>query len=146
MTLETQVIQVEQRVAAPPGAVYRHLTESNLVSCSIGESADLDPRPGGRYVVRMAEGQVVEGAFLAVEPGVRVVISWGWQGHPGVPPGTSTVEFELVPDGPDTIVRLTHRGLPVDEVPIHRQGWRVFLPRLATAASGEDPGLLPRPA
>ena len=51
-----------------------------------------------------------------------------------------------MPDGPDTNLRLTHRGLPVDEVPIHRQGWEIFLPRLATAASGNDPGPLPRPS
>ncbi len=140
MTAEGDTIRVERRIDAPPSAVYRYLTESELWSRWQGESADLDPVPGGRFQVRMGEDQVVEGTFVAVEPGTRVVITWGWRGHPRMPPGTTTVEFELVADGPGTIVRLTHRGIPIDDLPLHRQGWAVFLPRLATAVTGGDPG------
>ena len=140
MTAEGDTIRVERRIDAPPSAVYRYLTESNLWSRWQGESADIDPVPGGRFQVRMADDQVVEGTYVAVEPGTRVVITWGWQGHPRMPPGTTTVEFELVEDGPGTIVRLTHRGIPAEDVPLHRQGWDVFLPRLGTAAAGGDPG------
>jgi uncharacterized protein YndB with AHSA1/START domain len=134
------VIRVERRVAAPPGAVYRYLTEGDLWARWQGEAADLDAVPGGRFLVRMAAGQVVEGEFVAVEPGTRVVITWGWQGHPRMPAGASTVEFELIPDGSGTIVRLTHHGLPPEDVPIHAAGWERFLPRLAVAAEGGDPG------
>jgi uncharacterized protein YndB with AHSA1/START domain len=128
------------RVAAPPRAVFRYLTESALWARWQGESADLDPTPGGRFVVRMAEGQVVEGEFVVVETDRRVVVTWGWQGHPRMPPGTSAVEFELLADGEGTIIRLTHRGLPPEDVPIHRAGWDVFLPRLEAAAKGVNPG------
>ena len=137
---EADVIHVERRIAAPPAAVFRYLTESELWSRWQGESAELEPTPGGRFQVRMAEGQVVEGEFVAVEPDRRVVVSWGWQNHPRMPPGTSTVEFELTPDGDGTLVRLTHRGIPVDDVPIHRAGWDMFLPRLEIAVGGGDPG------
>jgi uncharacterized protein YndB with AHSA1/START domain len=137
---ESDVIHVERRIAAPPASVFRYLTESDLWSRWQGESAELEPTPGGRFQVRMAEGQVVEGVFVAVEPDRRVVVSWGWQQHPRMPPGTSTVEFELVPDGDGTLVRLTHRGLPPEDVPIHRAGWDMFLPRLEIAVGGGDPG------
>ena len=137
---EADVIHVERRIAAPPAAVFRYLTESDLWSRWQGESADLEPTPGGRFEVRMAESQVVEGEFVTVEPDRRVVVSWGWQNHPRMPPGTSTVEFELTPDGDGTLVRLTHRGIPVDDVPIHRAGWDMFLPRLEIAGGGGDPG------
>jgi uncharacterized protein YndB with AHSA1/START domain len=141
---DTDVIRVERRIAAPPASVFRYLTESDLWARWQGESAELEPTPGGRFLVRMAEGQVVEGEFVAVEPDRSVVVSWGWQQHPRMPPGTSTVEFELVPDGDGTLVRLTHRGIPVDDVPIHRAGWDLFLPRLEIAVGGGDPG--PNPA
>jgi uncharacterized protein YndB with AHSA1/START domain len=131
---------MERRIAAPPGAVYRYLTESALWARWQGEAADLDPRPGGRFEVRMAEGQVVEGTYVVLEPDARVVVTWGWQGHPRMPAGTTTVEFELVPDGDGTVLRLTHRGLPSEDVPIHEQGWTMFLPRLDLAARGGDPG------
>jgi uncharacterized protein YndB with AHSA1/START domain len=140
---ESDVIHLERRIAAPPAAVFRYLTESDLWARWQGESAELDPTAGGRFRVTMAEGQVVEGVFVSVEPDRRVVLTWGWQQHPRMPPGTSTVEFELTPDGDGTLVRLTHRGIPADDVPIHRMGWDVFLPRLEVAASGGDPGPSP---
>ena len=38
-------------------------------------------------------------------------------------------------------MRLTHRGLPdAESVAHHRQGWESYLPRLAIAATGGDPG------
>ena len=137
---ESDVIHLERRIAAPPSAVFRYLTESDLWSRWQGESADLEPTPGGRFQVTMGEGQVVEGEFVAVEPDRRIVVTWGWQQHPRMPPGTSTVEFELAPDGDGTLVRLTHRDIPADDVPIHRAGWDMFLPRLEIAVSGGDPG------
>jgi uncharacterized protein YndB with AHSA1/START domain len=137
---EPDVIHIERRVAAPPSAVFRYLTESDLWARWQGEAADLDPTPGGHFEVTMAAGQVVEGVFVAVEPDRRVVLTWGWQQHSRMPPGTSTVEFELTPDGDGTLVRLTHRGIPAEDVPIHRMGWDMFLPRLETAATGGDPG------
>jgi uncharacterized protein YndB with AHSA1/START domain len=140
VTAEGETIRMERRIEAPPSAVYRYLTESSLWARWQGESADLDPVPGGRFEVRMAEDQIVEGTYVAVEPDARVVITWGWRGHPRMPGGTTTVEFELVEDGAGTIVRLTHRGIPMDDLPLHRQGWAVFLPRLATAVMGGDPG------
>ena len=75
----------------------------------------------------------------------RIVFSWGWElpDNP-MPPGSSTVEIELEPDGPDgsaTIVRLTHRGLPVPPLrEQHRLGWEHYLERLAEVAAGGDPG------
>jgi uncharacterized protein YndB with AHSA1/START domain len=140
VTAEPDTIRVERRIAAPPGAVFRYLTESDLWARWQGEFAELDPRPGGRFRIRMAEGQVVEGAYVALEPDARVVITWGWDGHPRMPPGTTTVEFELVADGQDTIVRLTHRGIPPEDIPLHQQGWEMFLSRLETAATGGHPG------
>ena len=137
---DAEIIHVERRIAAPPAAVFRYLTESELWSRWQGASSDLHPTPGGRFQVTMAEGQVVEGRFVTVEPDRRVVVTWGWRDHPRMPPGSSTVEFDLVPDGSGTLLRLTHHGIAPDDVPIHRAGWDVFVPRLAVAATGGDPG------
>jgi uncharacterized protein YndB with AHSA1/START domain len=138
-----QVIRVERRIDAPPHAVFRYLTESELWSRWQGATAELEPEPGGRFRVAVSDDQVVEGTFVAIEPDVRITVTWGWRGHPRMPPGTTTVDFELVPDGPGTIVRLTHSGLPPEDIPIHRQGWDVYLPRLEVAATGGDPGPTP---
>jgi uncharacterized protein YndB with AHSA1/START domain len=140
---DAEVIELVRRIAAPPSAVFRYLTESALWARWQGEAAELNATQGGRFMVRMAGGQVVEGTFVTVEPDARIVVTWGWRDHPRMPPGTTTVEFELVPEGQDTLLRLTHRDLPAEDVPIHRAGWDVLLPRLEVAATGGDPGPSP---
>ncbi len=55
---------------------------------------------------------LARGAYLTVDPPHRVVFSWGIPGSHALPLGGSTVEFVLTHDGDDTLVVLTHRGLP----------------------------------
>ena len=57
-----------------------------------------------------------------------------------MPPGTSRVGVALVPDGDGTIVRVTHRDLPAETRKPHAEGWQHYLARVATVASGGDPG------
>jgi uncharacterized protein YndB with AHSA1/START domain len=140
---DAELIRIEQRIAAPPASVFRYLTESALWSRWQGRHAELDPQPGGMFRVTMGDGQTVEGEYVEVQPDTRVVITWGWREHPRMPRGTTTVEFELIPEGEGTLVRLTHHGLPPEDLPIHRMGWDVFLPRLDLAARGLDPGPSP---
>jgi len=142
---DTPPLRVERRVAAPPAAIYAYLTESERWARWQGAGADVDAVPGGRFRMTMGNGMAAEGCFLELVPGKRVVFTWGWLGNETLPPGSSTVEIELVPDGEGTLVRLTHRGLPADERQIHQAGWRHYLPRLALVAEGGDPGVDPGP-
>jgi uncharacterized protein YndB with AHSA1/START domain len=106
-----------------------------------GVDHKLDPRPGGLYRVDMNGEYIVHGEYLEVTPPHRVTFTWGWEGEGNpVPPGSSTVEITLTPDGDDTIVRLVHRGLPAEAIESHAQGWLHFLARLSLAAAGKDPG------
>ena len=71
----------------------------------------------------------------------KVVFTFGWEqeGNP-IPPGSTTVEITLHPEGDKTRVRLVHRGLPDDAVSDHGEGWDHYLGRLAIAATGGDAG------
>jgi len=131
---------VERRIAAQPADVYAYLTDSVLWARWQGASADIEAEPGGRFRMSMVDGSTAEGRFVELVPDTRVVFTWGWRGSLTVPPGSSTVEIELAPDGDGTLLRLTHRGLPPDDRAIHAAGWDHYLPRLATAAMGGDPG------
>jgi uncharacterized protein YndB with AHSA1/START domain len=139
-------ITVERRIRARPAAVYAFLTTAGGWSRWQGQSAEVEPVAGGLLRVTIGEGQIAEGRFLELVPDSRVVFSWGWRGHPTLPPGSSTVEILLVPDGEETLVRLTHRGLPAAEFNVHLVGWEHYVPRLAIAAEGRDPGRDPGPA
>jgi len=133
-------IVVEQRVAAPTAAVYRFLTNSTDWAKWQGADATIEAVPGGLFRMEMANGMVARGEFVELVADKRVVFTWGWIDHPGVPPGSSTVEIDLVVDGDATLVRLTHTGLAPDEMAMHRAGWEHHLARLALVGSGRAPG------
>ena len=126
-------------IAAPPEVVFEYLTTEAGMTAWMGQYASLDPRPGGAFAVDIA-GYPVRGEYLSVEPPAKVVVSWGFAGSPVLPAGASTVEFRLTAIGAGTRVDLTHSGLPETELAGHRDGWLHFVPRLALAAAGADPG------
>ena len=141
-----RTVRVERRVEAPREAVYEYLTDSTKWARWQGASAAVDAVPGGVFGMTMPNGMQASGAFVELVPNRRVVFTWGWHGHPSLPPGSSIVTIDLLEDGAATVVRLVHDGLPTEERAVHETGWRHYLPRLGTAAVGGDPGLDPGPA
>jgi uncharacterized protein YndB with AHSA1/START domain len=81
------------------------------------------------------------GEFVEVDRPRRIVFTWGWEtAQFETPPQSTLVEVSLTPDGEETVVRLAHRRLKPELVALHRAGWQHYLPRLALAAAGADPG------
>lgn len=136
----TEPIILSRRIAASPSVVYAYLTDSDKWVRWQGVNATIEPKPGGIFALAMANGTTARGEFVELIPHQRVVFTWGWIDHPGVPPGSSTVEIELVSEGEGTLLTLTHRGLPPDEVAIHNAGWNHYTWRLAITAEGGEPG------
>lgn len=131
---------VSRRISAPPEVVYSFLTESAKWSEWQGVEATIEAREGGIFVMKMADGTTARGQFLELTPNQRVVFTWGWVDHPGVAPGSSTVEIEIAEDGSGSLVTLSHRGLPPEEIEVHTMGWEHYVPRLAAAAEGQPLG------
>src|SRR5687767_13532266 len=100
---ETSVVEREIRVEADPETVFRFFTDPEKLVRWMGVGATLDPRPGGVFSLNTMTDFFLEGEFVVVEPPRRVVFTWGYgdfpdeQGNP-FPPGSSTVEVELLPD------------------------------------------------
>ena len=140
MTETSTEVRREVRIEARPETVYSYFTDPAKYVLWKGVEATLDPRPGGIYRVRIDDRHVASGRFVELVPHSRIVFSWGWEGEgQPVPPGSSTVEVTLVPDGAATMLTLLHRDLPDSEQSgIHAEGWDHFLSRLATVAGGES--------
>ena len=138
----SDVFTTSVRIDARPAEVFPYLTEAELIVRWMGDWAELDATAGGRFVVDI-NGVPIRGEYVVVEPPHRVVLTWGTAGSDLLPPGASTVEILLHPDGDGTLLELVHRDLPADEIPKHDIGWGHFLARLALAASGLDPGADP---
>ncbi|MBI5162122.1 MAG: SRPBCC domain-containing protein [Micrococcales bacterium] len=121
-------------IEAAPERVFDFLVTDTGITAWMGQWASLDPVPGGRFAVDIA-GYPARGTFLEIDRPRRVTISWGFAGSASLPPGASTVSFELTPIVVGTRVDVIHRDLP--DVAGHATGWTHFLPRLARAAAGE---------
>jgi uncharacterized protein YndB with AHSA1/START domain len=142
---ETTTIAREIAIAASPDTVWQFLVDPDKATRWMGQVAELDPRPGGLYRVAVVPGYTARGEFVELDPPHRLVQTWGWEpGEDGpnpVPPGSSTIEIELVPEGEGTLLRFTHRDLPdAAATESHAHGWDHYLGRLAIAAPGGDPG------
>ena len=132
------VIVAIEHINAPPEVVFPYFTDPALIVKWIGDRAELDPQPGGVFSLDMGE-VVARGTYLVVEPPRRVVFTWGILGNGSLAPGESTIEVVLKPDGEDTRVVLTHRGLPTAHIGYHRSGWDHRLGLLRGAASSLRP-------
>ncbi len=131
---------MRRHIAASRETVFAFLVEREKLLRWLGVGADLDPVAGGKVRIDVTGGDVVEGEFLEITPPERVTFTWGWLGSRDVPPGSSTVTFDLVADGADTLLTLTHTGLPNGEDDSHAIGWTYFFRRLQQAADGGAPG------
>jgi uncharacterized protein YndB with AHSA1/START domain len=140
-TESTSVIR-EIAIAASPETVWELLVDPDAHMRWMGQAAKLDLRPGGEYRVEVIPGHTASGEFVEIDPPRRLVHTFGWEHETsGVPPGSSTIEYELIPQGEGTLLRFTHRDLPnAEAVESHAHGWDHYLERLTAVGAGGDPG------
>ncbi|HEV3473107.1 MAG TPA: SRPBCC domain-containing protein [Actinomycetota bacterium] len=132
-------VVVERRVSAPPAEVFSFFTDAERWTAWQGTEAEVELFPGGVWRVNVTGDGFASGRVVEVVENERVVFTWGWEQGPPVPPGSTTVAIDLLPDGDGTLIRLTHSGLPPDLLDIHRHGWEHYVPRLAAVAEGRAP-------
>lgn len=128
-------VELEVRIAARPEIVFPYLVEPGQMVRWMGEEARIDGTVGGQFWLRVAGDDVAIGEYVSIDPPKQVVITWGWERSDEVPPGSSTVTFDLRSEGDDTVLSLTHTGLPTEWCDRHREGWEFHLPHLSEAAA-----------
>jgi uncharacterized protein (TIGR03086 family) len=132
----------EKSVLVPLGAdeTFALITQPDRLRRWQAITARVDLRAGGDYRWTIIPGHSVCGTFTEVEPGRRVVFTWGWEGDAALPPGASTVTITLEPAEGGTIVRLVHDGLTGEQAAMHGEGWTHYLGRLVEAGTRGDAG------
>lgn len=132
---------VERRVwiDARPEVVFQFLSDSERIAQWMGTPTTWDARPGGLLTIAVDGVHPVSGSFLEVDPPRRIVFTWGWElPEYGVPPGGSTVEIDLLPDGDGSVLHLRHHGIPGDPDE-NIEGWMPYLERLKSAVVTASP-------
>jgi uncharacterized protein YndB with AHSA1/START domain len=136
----TGAIEITQRIEASPDIVFAYLTDSHRFVKWMGVGAELDARPGGRFRIDVDGVHIASGEYQEIDPPRRLVMSWGWEGHATVPPGSTTVEITLTPERGATVLRLRHLGLPDEgERHQHSEGWRLYSSQLARSVAAGGP-------
>src|SRR5580704_7791261 len=97
------VVRRETHVPAPPAAVFALLTDPEKILRWMGTEAQLDPKPGGLYLVNVTGARFARGAFREVVPVHRLAYSFGWEGSKEVPPGSSLIEIDLIEEHAGTL-------------------------------------------
>jgi len=127
-------------IAAPPDEVFPYFTDPEKMVVWKAVDATLDPRPGGVFRIDVTGHDVARGEYVEVDPPHRVVFTFGWESEDSpAPPGSTTVEVTLVPEGSGTRVRLVHSGVPDEIRAGSSEGWDHYLTRLIVAAEGGVP-------
>jgi uncharacterized protein YndB with AHSA1/START domain len=138
---DTTVYERTLSIDATPETVWEFFVDPEKLMRWKGINADLEPQPGGIYRCEVIPGHTARGEFVELDKPSRLVFTWGWDGGEEVPPGSSTIEVELTPEGDGTSLRFVHKDLPsAESVASHTHGWDHYLPRLELAAAGKDPG------
>jgi uncharacterized protein YndB with AHSA1/START domain len=141
--IEDEVVLHELVLPVPAEEVFDMFVDPERLVRWIGISAELEPRPGGRFRFEVLPGQFCDGTYVALERPRRLAFTWGWTDPSfGLPPGSSRVEVTLEScgdDGRSTRLRLVHSGLAGDVRLLHDDGWSRFLGRLAAVSTGQEP-------
>ncbi len=152
--LAQRTVEIEHRVRGKAEEAFVYFTDADKHAEWQGAWVDLDPRPGGAYVVHFNEQSRIRGEFVEIDPPKRIVLAWGYESEsqfplPGmrdVPPLSTTVEISFVEDGEETLIRVRHSGLPTDGAwEFTTFGWTRYLDRLVIVMRGESAGPDPAP-
>ena len=132
-------IRIVTHIDAPPGRVFRALTEPAALNQWMAKDATVELREGGVWDLGWPAPEGYTGPnmrILELIPDRKLTVLWpDWRGDNSVPHQTVTWELEPTEDG--TRVTLIHAGfvraVDVSDFPF---GWGYFLSQLKPVAEG----------
>jgi uncharacterized protein YndB with AHSA1/START domain/DNA-binding transcriptional ArsR family regulator len=128
-------------VRAEPDAIYQCLTDPRLLRQWFAAEVDCEASEGGGIGLSDGFGVTVKGQFLSLQPGQRLVFTWG--GVEGLADGESQVDIQLRTSATGTQVVLRHSRLPERLLATYENVWRhSVLPNLRDMAEGRLPASL----
>ena len=133
-------LRLRRRFEATPERVFAAWTKPDALRswwCPAGwrpAGIQVDLRPGGTYRFSMirqcgAPPVTVEGRFLEIDHGRKLVYTWRWDGaFPNMPETKVTVDFREIADGTELALRQEALAIPLCTT--HLAGWLAACDRL----------------
>ncbi|WP_052666808.1 SRPBCC domain-containing protein [Nitriliruptor alkaliphilus] len=147
--MEYASIERQIRIEAPPEVVFEVISQPEHVRDWWNATSDVAPVPGASGELVWADGDdprahVERMTIVVAEPPRLFTFRWTHPESEDAVDGNSLlVTFELTPDGPGTVLRLTETGFRErgwelarleEQYRDHVTGWDTFVPRLAEVA------------
>ncbi len=114
-------------IRATPATVFGFFTETPRWASWWGPGSTIDPRPGGRMLIRHPNGIESSGEVIEVQPPSRIVFTYGYATGPPSPPGSSRVTIRIGQHADGTLLTLVHEFPNQEGRDEHVQGWRFQL-------------------
>jgi len=139
------VLRLRRRFDAAPERVFAAWTKPDALRlwwCPTGwrpAGIQVDLRAGGSYRLSMIRQSgpppvTVEGRFLEIEYGRKLVYTWRWDGaFPNMPETRVTVDFIEITDGTEIALRQETLAMPL--CTLHLAGWFAACDRLANVVA-----------
>ncbi len=131
MTDSTRVAPIEITIdtSADPATAWVAISDPARIAEWFTEASPLGP-VGSPYTLDFGDGSVVTGSVIEVEPGVRFVHSWRWQGDDEA--AATRVEWSVAPTAGGSRISLVHdgwteAGLDADTRDDHAGYWAGYL-------------------
>lgn len=128
----------ERRLPHPPEAVWNAITDPKQLSSWYMMQAAVDGRPGGSIEFSGGPGGFhVTGRILRWDPPLVLEHEWRIAPRPEMPAGEdAVVRWELVKDGAQTLLTLTHRNVTRPTATGIAPATHALLDRLAAQLDG----------
>lgn len=129
---EYATLTFERRLPHPPEAVWEAITEPGQLAEWYMTRARIDGRMGGSIDFWSGPSQLhVTGSILAWDPPHLFEHEWNVEPRPERPRGEqSIVRWEIVREGDESLLKLTHRRLTRETAQGFAPGIHAFLDRL----------------
>jgi uncharacterized protein YndB with AHSA1/START domain/uncharacterized damage-inducible protein DinB len=142
-----QELKFRQTIKAPPAEVFLALTNATALREWFCDTAEIEPRKGGRVYFAWNQGYYAAGEVTKFTPGKKLSFTWHGRGEPD----HTQVEISVAPKKGGASVSVVHSGVgsgkkwKASEAAI-RNGWERGLENLASVLdSGQDLRLTLRP-
>jgi uncharacterized protein YndB with AHSA1/START domain len=107
--------------------VFRYFTDDQRWAAWWGAGSTIEPRPGGRVVIRYPGGVEATGEVVEVADPDRLVFTYGYTSGKPIPAGSSRVTIRLAEAPRGTRLDLVHELPDAAVRDEHVQGWRYQL-------------------
>jgi len=117
--------------------VFRFFTDNERWSAWWGTGSTIEPRPGGRVVIRYPGAVEATGEVVEVDAPERLVFTYGYTSGKPIPAGGSRVTIRLAEAPRGTRLDLVHELPDAAVRDAHVQGWRYQLSVFANLVADE---------